>query len=336
LYYHLSRYFETSIDVPVAVYRTIDKDAHYSRVTSKIKDNGRKNGAAWKIMQKVEKEPKLYNPTADLFTDDLSQIYGSLLDMGGDKYTTDFNGLRSSWGLPQTKEFMDTAPFQALRSKLSLKEAIAAGEKLARKNKTMNADLGTTVSSQQMVSWMKELIEITLLDHLLQQQDRVGNIHYKWHWVWIENGKVESKKADLKDKPRPEVIGKIQPPSEIASFNPILIQKTRLIDNDAGLRTNYKNFGQKAGHLTNIKHYNAKIYKKLIALNNDFKTNGPILNHIKDTMNMQSEEISLLIKNTNEAATILQASCKAGNLIFDVKPEKFMLGENTLEKISCD
>jgi hypothetical protein len=32
----------------------------------------------------------------------------------------------------------------------------------------------------------------------------------------------------------------------------------------------------------------------------------------------------------------LQASCKAGNLIFDVKPEKFMLGENTLEKISCD
>lgn len=33
LYYHLSRYFETTVNVPVSVYRSIDKDAHLKRVT---------------------------------------------------------------------------------------------------------------------------------------------------------------------------------------------------------------------------------------------------------------------------------------------------------------
>lgn len=338
LYYHLSRYFDVSIDVPVAVYRTIDKDVHHTRVAKKIKDNGRKNGAAWTIIQKVEPNPTLYKPTDDLFTDDLTQIYGSLLDMGGDKYTTDFNGLRTDWGLKQTQEFMDTAPFQALRQKLPLTQAISAGEKLARKNKTMNEDLSSTVSPEQMVSWMKDLIEITLLDHLMSQQDRVGNIHHKWHWVWIQDGKVESKKAgdELKDLPRTKVIGKALPPAEIAAFKPILIQKTRLIDNDAGLRTNYKNFGQIAGHLKALRHFNAKIYQKLLALNKDIKVKGPLSSYIATTFNLRPEELKLLATNIADATFILQSSCKSGNLIFDVKPEKFMLGENTVDTISCD
>jgi hypothetical protein len=336
LYYHLSRYFEVSIDVPVSVYRSMDKNVHYERITSKVIDNGKKNGAAWKIFSQAEKDPMSYKPASELFTDDRKQIFGALLDGGGDKYTTDFNGLRSKWGLTQTKEFMDTAPFQALRSHLELKDAIVMGEKLARSNEVMNKDLGKVISSQQMITWMKELSEITLLDHILNQQDRVGNIHYKWHWQWVQDGEVKTLKADLKDQPRPNVIGKVSPPAEIASYFPILVQKTRLVDNDAGVRTNYKNFGKIAGHLASLRHFNAKIYQKLMALDRDIKAKGAIYNYVVNTFNLTKEEVALLATNTADAASILRNSCKAGQLKFDLKPEKFMLGQNTLESISCE
>lgn len=336
LYYQLSRYFDVSVDVPVSVYRSMDKNVHYNRVTSKVLDNGKKNGAAWKIFAAAEKNPASYKFTDELFTDDRQQVFGALLDGGGDKYTTDFNGLRSKWGLVQTQEFMNTAPFQALRSELQLKQAIAQGEKLARTNATMNKDLGSSLSGAQMISWMKEISEIALLDHLLGQQDRVGNIHYKWHWVWVQNGVVESKKADLKDQPRPDVIGKVKPPADIAAFNPILIQKTKIVDNDAALKTNYKNFGKVAGHLPSLRHFNAKIYQKLMALERDLKNKGPIYSYVVNTFNLSTAELSQLMTNTMDAATILRTTCKAGKLQFDLKPEKFILGQPTTDAVSCD
>ncbi len=336
LYYQLARYFDVSVDVPVSVYRSMDKAVHYNRITSKVKDNGKKNGAAWKIFAQAEKNPSSYKFTDELFTDDRQQIFGALLDGGGDKYTTDFNGLRSKWGLVQTQEFMNTAPFQALRSELNLQQAITQGEKLARANSRMNADLGSALSPAQMITWMKEISEITLLDHLSGQQDRVGNIHYKWHWVWVQNGLVESKKADLKDQPRPNVIGKIKPPAELAAFNPILIQKTKIVDNDAALKTNYKSFGKVAGHLVSLRHYNAKIYQKLMALDRDFKAKGPIYSYMANTFNLSTAEIAQLVANTQDAGNILRSTCKAGKLQFDLKPEKFILGQPTTDTVSCD
>lgn len=334
LYYHLSRYFDTSIDVPVAVYRSMDKDVHYNRVTTKVLDNGKKNGAAWKVFLAAEKDPTSYKYPSELFTDDRTQIFGSLLDGGGDKYTSDFNGLRTKWGLQQTKEFMDTAPFLALRSDLVLDQAIKSGEAQARTNATLNNDLGKSLSSLQMITWMKELVEITLIDHLLSQQDRVGNIHYKWYWVWVQEGKVQSKKADLKDKPRPDVIGKVLPPAEIAAFQPQLIQKTKIVDSDAALKTNYKNFGKLAGHLASIRHYNAKIYKKLIALDQDFKTKGPLYQYFATTFNLLPQELNLLVTNTQDAVQILRSNCS--KIQFDLKPEKYILGENSLETGICE
>ena len=38
---------------------------------------------------------------------------------------------------------------------------------------------------------MRELLEITLLDYMLGQQDRIGNIDYSWHWFWLQDGKLE-------------------------------------------------------------------------------------------------------------------------------------------------
>lgn len=85
LYYHFSRYLNTQIQVPVAVYRSIDKDVHRQRVThagiSYTKSHLIHN--AWKDMLQIENSPTAYHPVDEVFTHDHKQIYGVLIRSTG-------------------------------------------------------------------------------------------------------------------------------------------------------------------------------------------------------------------------------------------------------------
>ena len=37
-----------------------------------------------------------------------------------------------------------------------------------------------------MMFWMTELSEICLLDYIFSQQDRPGNIDYRWVWYYLD------------------------------------------------------------------------------------------------------------------------------------------------------
>ena len=77
LYYHFSRYLHAATHVPVAVYRSIDKDVHEQRVTRrglKLTAGSKArhmNHEAWLIMQKAEESPESYHPADELFTRDV-------------------------------------------------------------------------------------------------------------------------------------------------------------------------------------------------------------------------------------------------------------------------
>jgi len=79
------------------------------------------------------------------------------------------------------------------------------------------------VSKEQVVYWMQDLTEITLLDYIFSQQDRVGNIDFVPYWHWVEDGKVRLAQADGDNSP-----------AETAGKSPQLIRRTWLNDNDAG------------------------------------------------------------------------------------------------------
>lgn len=102
LYYHMARYFDTSVDVPPAVLRTMDKDAHMSRVTQRaVAGNMGKsamNRAGWDWILKGEQNPSAYVPARELFTSDLRQIFGVMVHGGGERYGSEINGVRSAWG----------------------------------------------------------------------------------------------------------------------------------------------------------------------------------------------------------------------------------------------
>ncbi len=330
LYYQFSRYFDTVLDVPVAVWRSIDRKNHLKRVTINgvaLSSHSRMLHAGWLKMESAEENPATYHPEGELFTADVTAIHGILLNSPGHRYNTAVNGTRASgWGVGQNNDFQETAPYLALRSEKSLAASIQDGLHTARKNKKMHHDLGKNVTDAQMVFWMTELTELTLLDYIFNQQDRIGNIDYLPYWYWVEQGSIKMMTAH--DKKMPEnLIGK----------NPLLLKRSQLNDNDAGARVGYINFTKKTKMLEKQRHYRAELYKKLLSLNNDFERQGKLYHYLRDTFSLSAKQLQHIVKNTAEATIILQKTCREGKLRFDLDPDQFLLTGTAIEqKINCE
>jgi hypothetical protein len=333
LYYHFARYLDASIHVPVSVYRSIDRMAHEQRVTARglAHSAGKKslamNHAAWKELDAVEKKPEAYPETDEIFTADRTRIYGVLMHVEGKRYGPEFNGTRKSgWGDGQNRDFQETAPYLALRSEKPLKEAIADGLSRASRDPELKKAMRHGVSQQQMAYWMQDLTEITLLDFIFSQQDRIGNIDHVDYWHWNQDGSIQRTK-----------VTDDEPPAEIANLDPVLIKRTWLNDNDAGGKRRYANFTKKTGMLEKIRHYNPGTWQRLMALDRDFANQGPLHAYVRNTFGLTDVQFEQVVTNTHQAAEILRSTCKAGNLRFDLDPEAFFeKGETEEQQVDCD
>lgn len=333
LYYHLSRYFETTVNVPVSVFRSIDREAHLEHVTEAGLrfTSGKKSlgmiHAGWQALRDGERNPGSYSPTDELFTPDRSSIYGILILTSGERYGSEINGTRESgWGSGQNRDFQNTAAYLALRSEKPLAAAIEEGLAEARLNPKLDHDLGPDVSDVQMVYWMQELTEIVLLDFIFSQQDRIGNIDYTLAWTWVEDGRVRSRDATGTEMP-----------ADLADASPILLKRTWINDNDAGVRTTYTDFAEKTHMVEKLRHMSPDTYRKLIALDSDFSSAGPLYAYLRDTFGLTSSQLGAIVRHTAHAAATLRESCRAGDLRFDLDPEQFLVDGTTPETdLSCE
>jgi len=177
-----------------------------------------------------------------------------------------------------------------------------------------------------MAFWMRELVDITLLDYIFSQQDRIGNIDYLSWWYWVEDGKVRRMPARG-----------AHPPDEIAPFSPKLLKRTELADNDAGVRTSYANYTKRTGMLERIRHYAPETYRRLMALDRDLAAKGPLHEHVRTTFGLSDAEFAQVVENTRSAGAILRATCRAGKMRFDLDPEALLATGKVVEtRLDCD
>jgi len=328
LYYHFSRYLDSAMHVPVSVYRSMDRKAHQQRVARRglaLSAHSRAkhmNHSAWGIVDRAESNPSSYHPTDELFTADRKAIYGILIHPRGARYSAAVNGSRKSgWGAGQSKDFQQTAPYRALRSDKPLAAAIKQGLSEARRHHAKGAD----ADPRQIAWWMQDLIELTFLDYIFSQQDRIGNIDYLSYWHWVENGELKRKLAK-----GPKV------PADIAGFKPVRLKRTWLNDNDAGGRLAYANFTKKTGMLEKQRHYNPGTYRLVMALQQDFAAQGELYAYVRDSFGLSKKQFQMVVKNTRLATDILRSNCEAGKLHFDLDPEAFFKdGKVTAEQVDC-
>jgi len=332
LYYHFSRYFDTTVEVPVTVWRTMDAKKHLSEVArpglaiSGHNRSARMNNAGWQMLVAADQNPERYSPTDELFTSDRKQIFGVLTSSPGHRYGSEINGTRKSgWGKGQNFDFQETPAFLALRSEEPLKQAIAEGLAEGVRDPQIARDLGSETPPEQMVYWMKELTEIVLLDFIFSQQDRVGNIDFTPYYYWVSNGEVEHKKAKHHEP------GDTTVPAEAK-----LIRRTNLNDNDAGGRVQYANFSKSTQMLEKLRHMDAGTYQSLMALDQDLQSKGPVHQWVSTSLGLDQGQIDQIVKNTNLAVGILKSTCDAGKLRFDLSPKEFLLTGTVIEQeIAC-
>jgi hypothetical protein len=368
LYYFFGRLLNTNAKVPVAVYRTMDVKSHFDLVSSKAKPTTSDLIKGWNGMQQAESNPAKWSEKDMLFTDGYKQIFGAFLHAGGERYGTYFHGSRESgWGAPAYGDLKNTPSFKALQTlsknpqQTHLEAAIAVGlstgtEKYpyikTHKPKEEADKLGNPLTKFEIVNWMQDWSEIAVLDHVLSQQDRIGNEDYNWYWAYGENGLTHYKKVDdeFKDKSRiamATLINKKQllPPTKIANLNPILLQRTILGDNDAGAGAGphskarkYANFTKISGVVKLIQHMNADFYIKFQKLAKDFRDEGQVFNYVKNEIGLIEPSFENLKTNIAEVSDILRNSCKAGNLKFDLNIDEFIMtsGQTKEQIISCD
>ena len=321
VYYHLSRYFQTGIQVPVAVYRSMDAEAHNRRVTRPalgIIANRHGLGmlkAGWSVLNSIETGESTGAAANAVLTDDGRQIFGVLLNIEGDRYGPEVNGTRESgWGAGQNNDFQQTAPFLALRSEEPVAEAARNAIHESRRNPQMAKALPADTPVEQVVFWMQDVLEITLLDFILGQQDRIGNIDYNWRWYWIEDGALKSSDAQG-----------TSPPDSIAAFNPRRLKQSALNDNDAGVRSGYADFAAKTHMLENLRHYSPGLYQRLGRLAADFKAQGEAYRWLTESAGLSNKEAETISRRTVEAFDLLQADCENGQLSLDLEPAQFLM-----------
>ena len=338
IYYHLSRYLDTTINIPASVYRTMDKDVHYDRVSSRANSPHRMNAAGWAHLTRAEQDPSSYQPTDDLFTADRRQIFGVLYKDSGESYGPEVAGTAddSAGYMEQNQKIQSTPGFTALQIDQPLLAAIPAGIQQSFEDPAMvNAFSGSQPSQVQMVLWMNELSEMAVLDYILSQEDRAMNINFKWIWLYKDaSGSVESKDADSKLSLSRK--SKIAVPADIAAFHPVLLQKTEIGDNDAGVKKSYGNFTKKTDILRKIRHLNTKTYRALVKLSADLTAKGPLFQYFQNTFGLNKNDFNQFVQNTGEAAQIFITACENKTLRFDlISYKKALVQDFSFETPSC-
>jgi hypothetical protein len=328
IYYHFSRFLDVGIHVPVSVYRSTDRAVHHERVVQRgLQLTGGKRSlrmlnAGWRFLDEIEAGQGTAGARQAALTDDGRQIFGVLIDNDGDRYGPEFNGTRESgWGSGQNYDFQQTAPFLALRDSAPIEEAARKAIHEARKNPRMAKALSADIPVEQVVFWMQDVLEITLLDYVLGQQDRIGNIDYLWRWYWIEDDKLESKKAHGKEVPE-----------KLVPFQPLRLRQSAINDNDAGVRRGYADFAERTHMLEELRHYSPRLYRRLGLLAADLGAKGEIHQWMTGSAGLSQKEADTIASRVVKAFTLLRADCERGALKLDLEPAAFLqapgLGES--------
>jgi hypothetical protein len=73
-----------------------------------------------------------------------------------------------------------------------------------------------------------------------------------------------------------------------------------------------------------------------VRLANDFETKGPLYKYVRDTFYISDANANLITQNAVQAAQILQGTCKAGKIDFDLDAERYVATQQVeAVKVDC-
>lgn len=309
-YYQISRILGDAGHVPVAVIRTMDLEVHKD-LTKKANRNffffSRDQIArTWRQYRAVHRHPERYPGIVDT---SVTQIYGALSDnvQNEESYVevSGTGGYESRY-----QRFMQLEPFLRVASSRSVAELVGCTK-------------FTKVAP--IVTQMKDVADMVVLDTLLNQQDRIGNIHFRLFW-YVLNPEVPGQIERIKSQARWVGGHAVIPPEESREMQgrtAVLVKEMLLRDNDCGVTKN--NMMARVGALERVRHISYLTYSQLVNFEKSLSS-PQARNYFLKEMLFSPDQFQELKLNALKARQVLQGRCRAGQLRFDVDLADYVPG----------
>lgn len=292
-YYHLSRILGGIANVPPSVLRTFDLQNHIALGRKALAETAPNSliHQTWASLTAQLTAGGAGSKRDFLLTDDLAQSYGALSANPTQEnfYQEFFNGGANN--VARAANFRDRNPIVAL---------------LAR-----NADISNlvgrsfTVENVQMMVQLRDAANLIVIDTLMNQQDRFGNIHYVETYYYHDARDLNPDgSAKLKSSRR-------LTPEEASQVGAVQVKEMLLKDNDCGVAK--QNVAKQAGLADRIAHIDPTTYHRVLhldAIADSAETREFFLQGLVFTPN---DYVSVR-KNLKDLATKLHQACSQGKL----------------------
>ncbi len=314
-YYHVSRILGGAGDVPPTVLRTFDL-AEHTRIgqiaISKTKPTDTIH-TTWKSYLGFIENKSITKKKDQLFTDNLDESYGALSDnpSGEESYASDFyNG-----GPNQPARYVNfkakNLVYKALTSATSAQSMVGRD---------------FTAGNVQKMEQLKDLADMIVLDTMLNQEDRLGNIAYTMKLAYFDN-------SDRNARGLPRLKFEKASAKNIAAFgsSAVQVKKMLLKDNDCGVSR--MNHSRTNGLIESVAHISPLTYQRLLMLNQQIDQPAVKDLFVKGMMYTSSDFASVRA-NLAHVAKTLQGNCRAGKLKLDLDAEAHFSGQTPSQ--NCD
>jgi hypothetical protein len=313
-YYHMSRMLGGIGNVPPTVLRTFDLKNHIA-LGHKALDQT-KSGTlihqTWAGLMAQLTAGAAANRRDFLLTDDFAQSYGALSENPTKEefYKEFFNGGANN--VARAQNFRNANPIVGM---------------LAR-NPDISTLVGrdfTTENVQKMVQ-LKDAADLIVIDTLMNQQDRFGNIHdLQTYYYRDANDLNPDGSAKLKSS-------RSLAPEEAARVGAVQVKKMLLKDNDCGVAKD--NIAKQTGLADRIAHIDPGTYRLILRFDgiaDSAETREFFVQELVFTAN----DYAAVRKNLKDLATKLHQTCLQGRLKLDLDLQTHFSAQ-PLKAQSCD
>jgi hypothetical protein len=293
-YYHVSRILGNILQVPPVVIRTLDLATH-KKIAAKANASlvGSHDDLLRQIWAGFSNHLKAGSASSKkdvLFTSDFTQSYGALQEnpRKEEKYSEMFFSARA--GENRAEAFRKRSPTYALlKDKKNLRDLV--GNQF-------------TASNVQKVLQMQNVADMIVMDTLLNQQDRFGNVHYTSAFLYLDSSdgmRIKSKNKMTED--------------EVRRTGALIIKTMMLKDNDCGVAKD--NVEKKAGLIQGLSHISPETYARLLRLQSEISQEST-KNFFKGETLMTDADYSSFKQNLGEVVQILKRACRENRLQLDL------------------
>lgn len=310
-YYQISQMFGGVLKVPAATIRTVDFNTH-KEIRQEALEMLKQLGLSEKLIGKTWRDSwglAYKNPNSQrgqrVFTGDQKQIYGALVSnpRGEEKYK-EIYGNRSSYD-KRFEVMVSQRPYKLVTNPESLTRLVGTS---------------TEQEGLQALVQMRDVSDMLVLDYILGQRDRPGNIHY-YEMLYYSNDGVTWDKMKLAnaDKEGAHQSAKYQIP----------IKEMVLKDNDCGVVKG--NMAREHGLLNGLRHMSPNTYRQVLQLAQAWETDSANVNdYVSREWLFTVSDIKSVKKDLLDLRDQLYRTCKSGELSLDLDLARHYSGSGPL------